>query len=215
MNKRNYRKEEQKDQKIKNIVIGSIYVIFIVFMIVMVRLNESNTKTEKEVNKNITNSNYYFTYILTIDDETYYYEGKRYNDKYAFKVSNEKESNDYYVYKDIALIKKDNDYVLIDIPAFFVNYFDTNELNQIINMAEYDKNDKLYKVSTTNFALIYDLEINDNSINTIELEYKDNHLYKVKMDYTNYVIARGEPVRRVYVELEYKEYGKVKDFDIK
>jgi hypothetical protein len=215
MNIRNLRKEKQKEQRIKNIVVGSIYIIFIVFMIVMVRLNESSTKKEKEDNKNITNSNYYFTYILNIDDEIYYYEGKRFNDKQSFKVTNNKESNEYYLYRDIALIKKDKDYVLIDKPAYFINYFDTNEINQIINMAEYDKKEKIYKLTTTNFALVYDLDINDKSLNTIKLEYKDNHLYKVKMDYTNYVIARGEPVRRVYIELEYKEYGKVKDFDIK
>ncbi len=207
--------KRRDSQKVKNYVVGFCYISFIIFMIVMVRLNESSTKTNKEKEKNLLRDNYYFTYKLTINDDTYYYEGKRYKEKQSFRVTKDLEENEYYLYKDIALIKKDKEYVLIDRPTYYVNYFDLNEINQIINMSEYDKEEKIYKLTTTNFSLVYDINVDDKSLNTVELEYKDNHLYKVKMDYTNYVISRGEPVRRVYLELEYKDYGKVKDFDIK
>lgn len=212
---KNITKKEEKEQKIKNIVVGSIYIIFIIFMVVIVRLNESNVSKDEKKNKNINSNNYYYTYKLTIDDDTYTYEGKKYNDKESFKVIKDNEENDYYIYKDIALIKKDNNYVLVDKPYFYIDYFNQSEINKIINMSEYDKDKKIYKLTTTNFAYAYDIEIKDKSLNTIKIEYKDNHIKKIIIDYTNYAIARGEAVRRVLIELEYKDYGKVKDFDIK
>lgn len=213
--KKKIKKEEKNDTRVKNIVIGAIYILVIVFMIVVVRISENNENKKNVKEKNLNSNNYFYTYKLTINDETYIYEGKKFNDKESFKVTKDKEENDYYIYKDIALIKKDKDYVLIEKPYFYINYFDQKEINKIINMSEYDKDDKIYKLSTTNFAYAYDLEINDKSINTIKIEYKYNHINKIVIDYTNYAIARGEAVRRVVVELEYKDYGKVKDFDIK
>ena len=215
MRRKKTKVEVEKEQKIKNYVVGSIYILFIVFMIIIVRINDSKTVSNKSNDNNLNRENFFYTYKLTIDDETYIYEGKKYNDKESFRVTNTKEENNYYIYNDIALIKKDNDYVLVDRPYYLINYFDIKEINKIINMSQYDKDDKLYKLTTTNFALVYDIDIDDNSLNTIKIEYKDNHINKIKIDYTNYALARGEPVRRVYIELEYKDYGKVKDFDIK
>ncbi|MBR4262885.1 MAG: hypothetical protein IKQ35_05945 [Bacilli bacterium] len=213
--KKKTKKETEKEQRIKNYVVGAIYLLIIIFMIVIVRINDSKIQENPVKEDNLTKNNYYYTYKLTINDDTYIYEGKKFNDKESFRVTKDKEENDYYIYKDIALIKKDNDYVLTKKPYFYIDYFNINEINKIINMSEYDKKDKIYKLSTTNFALAYDIEVNDKSLNTIKIKYKDNHISKVTIDYTNYAIARGEAARKVIVELEYKDYGKVKDFDIK
>ena len=213
--KQKTKKETEKEQRIKNYVVGTIYILIIIFMIVIVRINDSKVQKETVKEDNIIRNNYYYTYKLTINNDTYIYEGKRFNDKESFRVTNNNQENNYYIYKDIALIKKDNEYVLTKKPYFYIDYFDSNEINKIINMSEYDKDKKIYKLTTTNFALAYDIEVNDKSLNTIKIEYKDNYVHKVTIDYTNYAAARGEAARKVIVELEYKDYGKVKDFDIK
>ena len=82
-------------------------------------------------------------------------------------------------------------------------------------MGNYNNEEKQYEIYTSNFAYVMGEEINSKDLNTIKIINNDGKSKSVIIDYTNYCINMGEPVRLVKIEIEYKDYNKIKDFEIK
>ena len=211
---------ERKQEVIRSYIILCIYMVFIVGLVIFVRVSEKHQKDlkEKEETKeeSTTNEkNYSFTFKLSIDNKKYTYEGIRYGSKYKFSVTSSEGILNYYLYGDIALIQEDKEWVLTKPPYYYINYFDTNTINSLIDMGNYNAEEKQYEIYTSNFAYVMGEEINSKDLNTIKIINNDGKSKRVIIDYTNYCINMGEPVRLVKIEIEYKDYNQIKDFEIK
>ncbi len=212
--------KERKQEVIRSYIILCIYMVFIIGLVIFVRVSENHQKDlkEKEQTKEeatTSEKNYAFTFKLSIDNKRYTYEGIRYGSKYKFSVISKDGILNYYLYGDIALMQKDKEWVLTKIPYYYINYFDTDTINKLIDMGNYNNEEKQYEIYTSNFAYVMGEEINSKDLNTIKIINNDGKSKSVIIDYTNYCINMGEPVRLVKIEIEYKDYNKIKDFEIK
>ncbi len=213
-------KKNKKVEKIKNYIQCGIYVIVFIMIVIGILIMDNNKEEvkesdEKETSSVVSKNNYSYEYKLTVNNDTYTYVGKKFNQKEQFSISDGKKSIMYFIYGDLTLMKKNNELVLCDKPYYLFDYFDLDVIDSVIKMASYNKDKKQYELTSMNFGYAFDEEIEDDGINTIKIEHNKDNVSKIKIDFTNYAIGKGEPVNIVYLELTYNDYQKIKDFEIK
>lgn len=226
--------EEELAQKKKiasGITLG-IYAAIFIILIIFIRLSNSvgekvelerkkeeekyYINSDEEVTKFLKYKNYSFNYTLKIDDVTYVYSGKRYKDKEKYQITKGFEKIDVYRYKELALVKKGDDYVLTEIPAMFFNFFDSDLINKIITNSKYDKKKSLYEIKTKDLEYILDNQSVSTSetINSILLTYVDKNVSSITFDITNFANKNEKTYSLVLLELQYADFNTIEDFEI-
>lgn len=233
---------EQKDNKgfsptdlvtnkqYRAIIILIVYFFIFLALIIGIRNAESNeleNKQEQTEQKTTSSSkikgfspikqaNFNYKYTLNIDNTIYTYEGKKYNknDSYTLTVKNTKKT--YMTIDNFTFEIKNNEQVLVDKPYYYIDFFDVNALEKII-LKSINKDNNIYSISNYNLDKILDnkVKIDDQQINNILLHYENDIVTRIDIDYTNYAKYNSSNVKRVYLTLEYSDFGVTEEFNIK
>lgn len=220
------------DKRWRSIIIMGFYVVLFGFLIIAIRYDKYQEKKElkrqqeleeaqkihstSDLQEYLKGTNYSLQYVLKLDDVTYQYVGKRYDDKQKLAIQSGMSNADYYIYGDIALKKSGDEYILADLPFHYFNYFDINIINDIINKSTYDELTNTYEITSSNFneAIKQKATMSNKSINTISIAYTDNNVSSIIIDFSNYLKARREKYSFAVLELKYQDFGKITDFSI-
>lgn len=218
------------NKQYRAIIILIFYFFVFLALIISVRKLDSKEKSNPEENKTQTNttsskikgfslikqSNFNYKYTLNIDDVIYIYEGKKYNknDSYTLTIGSTKKI--YTTIDNFTFERQNNSNVLVDKPYYHIDFFDTNILETILVKA-IQKENNIYTITNSNLDKLLGnrIGIDDIEENNILLQYKDETITRIDVDYTNYAKYMGSKVNRVYLTLEYSDFGVVEEFNIK
>lgn len=228
------KKEEKKkfkfseiftNKQYRAIAILVFYAILFVVLIISIRtpkgngLNDIiNNKTKLEGYELIDNNNFGYKYTVTMDDNIYYYEGKKYQNKELLTVTVGEEKREYYFEGDNVYLKENNYYNFINIkPYILFDFFDTD-----INKALILRSIKIQESSnryTIDNQKIYDVISNSSTKivsgeNYIDLVYRNDNITGIRFDFSNYTKTVGEGYNNIIVALEYYDFNLIDDFNI-
>lgn len=217
------------NKQYRAIIILIFYFFLFLFLIISVRssLNKEN-KDEKDNNEKYTvnskiegfapikQSNFNYKYTLNVDGVNYIYEGKKYNKNDDFSLTVGKEKKYYTVIDDFTFQKRNNENILTEKPYYYIDFFNPTIIEQILLKATPKEND-IYKITNINLDKILGNKIGiDNKLeNNIILQYTDDIVTRIDIDYTNYIKYNGVNVKKVFLTLEYSNFGMIEEFDIK
>lgn len=181
-------------------------------------INENNNMKEKnEIDSMfsfIDLNNYEFKFSVSYSDKESIVEGKRFNNKFDFTLNSD--GRTLYFNGNSNYIKakeKDGDYKTITFPYVLINYFDSDLLKKIINNSKLEND--VYKISNSELGSIINENLdNQDSINEISLVKKNNKVVGINMDFTSAVSSYTKQYLIVKLNLEYKNFGLVDDFQL-
>lgn len=220
-------KEKKKidRDKLKAIFNLSFYLLLIIFLVMAIRAKPATPKQkDKDYEKielegydKINTNNFEYTYSLSIDEVDYVYSGYKFNNKDYFTLTSQTRIEKYFVIDNIALINKDENWVLSDFPALYFNYFDTKLIAEIIENSLFSKEENRFEISNSLLLSLFDPLISnkDSSINTINLTYTNKTITAITMDISSLAKHYDEKVEKAILELNYLKFGNVEDFDLK
>lgn len=223
-----------KQKRARIILLG--YFIFIVLIIMVVKLS-SNTvvkndnkepivddnKEKVEVVKDeidekfsfIDQNNYNFTFTIDYQNQKFIIKGKRYDNKYSFTYSNLVDTIEFLGTDSNIRMKGEDGYTPVIFPYVYVNFFDNNELKNIIRNSTYIEG--VYKITNEKINDIVSLKGNiDNKdeLNSFELILMNNKVVAINIDCSNAISDLQNENLSVKIRLEYENYGLVEDFDV-
>lgn len=241
-------KDYFNDPKYRARAILAFYLVLFIALIVWFRSmpkSDLNTNDNKFPNTNqnenndqiketgpfslITSNNFNFEYILNIDTTKITSVGKKYMAKEEFILTNNISPTKVEYYVDGLGVKgreknedgTSKDYIEMSKPYLYIDYFNTIMLKQIVNAAkEADSNTNL-TISNKELCEIVGCPAKvDDGINTIELEFKNNYVVGIKMDYSAFSVALSpyydsEELTTTIFELKYSNFNLIDDFNIK
>lgn len=220
-------KEKKKidRDKLKAIFNLSFYLLLIIFLVMAIRAKPATPKQkDKDYEKielegydKINTNNFEYTYSLSIDEVDYVYSGYKFHNKDYFTLTSQTRIEKYFVIDNIALINKDENWVLSDFPALYFNYFDTKLIAEIIENSLFSKEENRFEISNSLLLSLFDPLISnkDSSINTINLTYTNKTITAITMDISSLAKHYDEKVEKAILELNYLKFGNVEDFDLK
>lgn len=218
------------NKQYRAIIILIFYFFLFLTLIISVRNLDSKEKSDIEENKTqenttsskikgfslIKQSNFNYKYTLNVDNVIYEYEGKKYNknDSYTLTVGTTKKT--YNTIDNFTFEKQGDKDVLADKPYYYIDFFEPNILETILIKAIKKEND-VYSIANTNLDKLLGnkMNIDDLNENNILLRYSNDDVTRIDIDYTNYAKYRGSKVNRVYLTLEYSNFGIIEEFNIK
>lgn len=165
-------------------------------------------------------NNYNFEYLLTSDEYQFVASGKRYNEKYDFNFTNQIDTMHYLSdgKKVMALEPNAEYYVITNFPYYYINYFDTEIIKQILNNST-KLSDDVYEI--TNDKLVeyvendYKSDLNNKELtNTIKLSKKNNIIVSIEIDITNLINELGKENNSTIITLKYSNFNLIDDFEI-
>ncbi len=182
-------------------------------------VNNEILKEEKDELDNlfsfIDQNNYNFDFVLNYNNDEYITKGKRYNNKFEFSYSNKEQSISFIGTETNLKMKKDDSYINIVFPYTYFNYFDNNLIKKIIRDSSYNEINKTYEITSSKLNNLLNLskEENDLSINTIELETKNNRVVGIKIDFSNALKQIDSTENTAKISLNYSNFGLIDDFN--
>lgn len=225
------------DKKQRARVILLVYGVLIFTLIIMIRVSNNTPIEKKEKNNNeeleqikekdevdemfslIDQNNYEFRIISTYNDIESIIEGKKFEDKYSFSLSN-LDSLSFFIGTESNLMGKpseEDSYIKVDFPYAYLNYFNNEVLkdiirNSILNNNNYEiTNEKFNDIVEKGSSIILD---DKNSINNVEIIMRNNKVVSITIDYTNAISDYTKEAITAKVVIEYSNFGLVEDFDI-
>ncbi|MBQ7136797.1 MAG: hypothetical protein IJO43_02315 [Bacilli bacterium] len=215
-------KELFTNKQYRSIMILALYAILFAVLIVIIR-NPVNVvsgggsiKSKVDGYELIDNKNFGYKYTVTLDEDTYVYEGQKYNNKDLFTLSKGEESVSYYIEGDKFYKEEDGVYKsIIDKPIIVFDYFNTNILDQlIIRSVLIDEKANKYKIDNQS---LYDVLNEDSSKvesgeNYITLGYRNSNITKIEFELGNYARLVGDNYDKVIISLEYYDFNLIEDF---
>lgn len=218
-------KELFTNKQYRAIAILIFYGILFTFIIIglnaprNLNVNESgNHISSLDGYKLIDGKNFNYKYTLMVDDEIYYYEGKKYDNKEKVTVTKDGIIEEYYFENKNIYIKRDNGYVLTENkPYMLFDFFNTDILDEIIlrSMVE-DKVNHKYKVTNQEIHNVIGEGIKklDNGYNYISLVYRNDNITGITFDFSNYARITKEDYNTIIITLNYFDFNLVDDFKI-
>lgn len=217
------------NKQYRAIIILVFYFFLFLVLIMSVRNSNSKESTTTEENKetvtvtskikgfsSIKQANFHYRYTLNIDNNNYIYEGKKYNknDSYTLTVGTTKKV--YTTIDEFTFENKNNENVLVDKPYYYIDFFDPEILEKILIKAV-NKENNIYTITNTNLDRLLGnkIGVDDKSENNILLQYTDGTVTRIDIDYTNYAKYNGANINKVFLTLEYNDFGIVEEFNIK
>lgn len=204
--------ELRSNPQTKAIISLGFYLVFFLIVILFVKVTTpSYQNSSKKTVNNI--SNYEYTY----SNNKGAIFGKKYNDKQLFFVSSLRY---YYNGKDTFLIKENNANIIpnFDLNILKIDYKIIDDLTKNLNPSQND-NVKKYIVPLSNFLNLYeidteaDLTLASNYNIIIDKYYKEDDLYMVKIDLSNYYIFRNIENDGI-LTIEFYNKNKINDFTL-
>ena len=216
------------------------YGILFVFLISYARTGNSN-KEENKAKDNDTNKiiekkdeifngfeliaskNFEFVYTFTVNENEMVSIGKKYNNKETFKtVVNKKEEIDYFADGSYARAKDkvSNSYTTISKPFVILDYFNVDLINEILNKSEKLSNIELTITNKELCSLISCTATNEEDINKIELELKNNNIVGIKIDCLAFLLSMNlkelddGKIENANIVLEYNSFNLVENFEL-
>ncbi|MBO5375235.1 MAG: hypothetical protein J6A52_00090 [Bacilli bacterium] len=235
------------DKKYRSRLVLGIYAIVFIILITMIRLGgnstnqtlQSDNKVENNIEENIPDNveseeidnfkeefsyiylnNYNFEYSLLSDEQEFIAFGKRYENKHDFNFTNQIDTIHYLSNgKKVMALEPDKEYyVLTNLPFYYINYFESEKINKILNEST-KVSENVYEIS--NLKLIdfvepeYRSELNDEQLNnTITLTKKNNIIVALEIDITNLVNGLGNENNSTIISLKYSNFNLIDDFEI-
>lgn len=182
-------------------------------------VNESgDQKSSLDGYKLIDGKNFNYKYTVTVDNETYYYEGKKYNNKELLTVSKNGVEEEYYFDNKNTYIKQDNNYILTNTkPYILFDFFNTDILDEIILRGVLEDKDN-YKYSVTNQEIHNvvgeGIKKFDGGHNYISLLYRNENITGITFDFSSYASATYEDYSTIVITLNYSDFNLIDDFEI-
>lgn len=218
-------KEIFLNRQYRSIAILIFYFVLFVVIIIGIRMPNNtyfddggNVVSELSGYELIENKNFGYKYTVTVDDEVYLYEGKKYNDKELVVITKNDESREYYFNKEDIYVKEKESYVkTIKKPYMLFDFFDTDILDKIIirsvivdeeNHKYKVDNQKIFDVISDEFARI------ENGYNYISLIYRNEFITGITFDFSNYAKTMKEDFERIIISLEYFDFNLIDDFEV-
>jgi len=168
--------------------------------------------------KLIDGKNFNYRYTLNVDDEVFYYEGKKYDNKEMVTVTKDDVTEEYYFENKNVYIKNGSNYVLIENKPFMLfDFFNTDILDEIIlrSVVEDNENHK-YKVTNQEIHNVIGEGIKklDNGYNYISLVYRNDNITGITFDFSNYAKITNQDYHTIIITLNYFDFSLVDDFKI-
>ena len=105
---------------------------------------------------------------------------------------------------------------MTDKPYYYIDFFDTSVIENILNTSKksgrtiYTINNKsLDKLNTKKIG------VTNRDKNKIIIHYDNDVITRIDIDYTKYVSFADSSIQRVFLTLEYSDFGIIEDFDVK
>lgn len=199
----------------------SVWFIIIIVLIVSVRISQpsvnKNNVSENQIYSGITgfdlikNKNFRFKYSLLLNNNKSIFDGKQRDDKVLINdVTNNKE---YFIQKNIVLLKTDQSYVLVKNPSKYFNYIDVDLIEKILLSSKIE--DGEYIISCENFSeIIMEGKKFDDKYVYINVIKKNNIITKIEMDLGEYINSIDSDIKSAKLELEYFDFNLIEDFDV-
>lgn len=217
-------KEIFTNRQYRSIAILIFYAILFTVIIIGIRMpggkvdSNGNHVSNLDGYKLIDNKNFSYKYTVIIDEDIFYYEGKKYDDKELVTVTKNEESKEYYFNKNNIYIKENDNYVLTSTkPYILFDFFDTDILDEIIlrsvvldevNYKYKVDNQKIYDVLSTNTIQV------DSGDNYIYLTYRNDFITGITFDFSNYAKMMRENYNKIIISLDYYDFNLIDDFEI-
>ena len=233
-----------KKYRARAILLGYVFLFVIIIVFIRTNLNSTNSTNsginndEVEVNNNenvnedsneniqvdeafdyIMSNNYEFEFTIYSEQGTFVANGIRYNDKYDFDLTNGDSTIEYLADGNRVSAEIDGEYYDTNLPYYYINYFDNENLYKIIaasNMIEEDvyeiSNKKIYNYLDSSYKK--NLK-NEDLVNEIKLIRKNNYVVGIEFDLTNIINSLGiSSTKSTKVVLNYQNFNLIDDFDV-
>lgn len=211
------------------------YLIFFFVVIVLVRTSHNApTRTNETIQKTVSYSynlerlekrNYHFKYLSTIGEDIILYEGDRFQTKEFFQVMTNALVNYYYRDGELFIKQENTSWVVSDTPYVLDAFYDVDMIGQILEKAEFIakteyNNTKLelqFRISTKELIKLFklqDIPIINEEQNEIVLELdQDKNIERIEYDLTNFYTTAYQVPKKVFIEMTYSNFGKVKEIE--
>lgn len=217
------------NKQYRAIAILIFYFFLFAFLIISIRISDKKAEmAKKDGNQDIIengtikgfelikNNNFSYKYILQVNDDLYVYEGKRFQNKDSFTLTSDNSIKNYIIVDTFAYEIVNNETVMTDKPYYYIDFLDTSVIENIINTAKKSSN-RIYSINNKSLdALnVKKIGVNNRDKNKIILHYDNGVITRIDFDYTNYVSFDNSGIKRVFLTLEYSNFGSIDDFDVK
>ena len=208
-----------------------VYLLFFLFVFIFmktadrVHLNRSDFETGNQVSFNvekIKNNNYSYKYTVTIDVNDYLFTGKRNKDYELLEY----QDNKYFInHSDNGVLKyENNQWVNSNNPNDFSDFVDADNILELAENSTYlSKTDYesgkvtySYEISTTTIEKIInnvDIDLDDKPNELVFSTDEDGNVISIKMKLDSYGKYKGNCKKYLDIEIEYDDFGKIKDID--
>ena len=238
--KKNEEQEQNKNNKYadsnRQIAFFGFYLIFFIVVIILLRTGYKNQNNNKNNNSNlngygydykltaITSDNYHFIYRENKNDVDTIYEGDILNNTMSITKSGEIATN-YYFSKDKTYVKDNNllTWTEVDNPITFKDFYDSSNIQSIINKANYVyrteyMNESLlyfgYKISNNELRKIFkqeEVKDDDESNNIILITDKKGTVKSINFELTNYYKNIDPSINKYILSFNYSRFNEIKE----
>lgn len=217
------------NKQYRAIIILVFYFFLFLVLIMSVRNSTSKEKANTEETKepteviskikgfsSIKQANFHYKYTLHIDNNNYIYEGKKYNKNDSYTLTVGPTQKMYTTIDEFTFENKNNENILVDKPYYYIDFFNPEILEKILIKAV-NKENNIYTISNSNLDRLLGnkIGVDDKAENNILLQYTNDIVTRIDIDYSNYVKYNGAKVNKVFLTLEYSDFGIIEEFNIK
>lgn len=234
--------EITKEERIKNGIMFFIMILFFGFLVMSIRTNDTTLKDNKEKNNNVIDDNTSettnsvidgvdflrknnFSYIYTFETENKKEKitGKIYNSKEKFTLISENETLECARLGEDYFVLKDNNYQFSEIPTTNLLYSNIESLTSLLEMSLFEEKKERweFEIDPIDMFDIYNPDFSydsfsDYGTDNAYIYYNGNTISKIKLNLDNYQkTITNDSNAKLQITLEYFDYSKQEDFDIK
>lgn len=220
-------KELRKTEKGKSILFLSFYFVFFLVIVIFIRVAASNPRLPIEY-ENTSNGlytfdkifagNYNFIYTISIDGNTFTFNGMKDGNIESFKYNG---IDYYYDGENYYTVDENNIWVIVDNPYIYTDFINFSRLGEVIVDATYISKTELadgktlfnYLVSSNSMIRVLEgieTDIDEIPNSVVFTASGDNlHLNKLELDFTNYGKYKGICFNNFNITLEYFNFDNV------
>lgn len=230
-----------KEERVKNTIMFVIMIVFFAFLALTARSNNgSNTNNnDKDSNKPssttsneessikgisaIKNNNYAYIYTFDTGITKEKITGKIYNNKEKFTIINNTSTIEGARLGEDYLILENGNFRFNSIPSENIKYTNSKNLATLLELSPFDeKKEKVeYEIDLIDMFDIYNPdfvydEFSDYTPDQAYVYYENENISKIELVLNNYQkIITNNKDASLTITLEYFDYNKQEDFDIK
>lgn len=242
--KKNNNEEMTKQDQIKNGIMLVLMILFFAALVIPLRNsnnkepnNNSNNKNNKPNNNIIDNNNessikginylkdnnYAYIYTFELPEYKEKITGKIYNNKEKFTIINNNQTIEAARLGNDYLILQNGNFQFTNVPSDNLKYANIKNLQALLEMSIFEEKEgkityEIDPIDTLDIYapdILYDEFANYNS-DSVSIYYQNDYITKIKIDFNNYQsIVTGNNKNTLKIVLEYFDYQKQEDFDIK